>query len=248
MQGTSAIGAIAAYVYRDLLRWSRARLNVISTLAMPAAWLIFVGLALPTTFTDNYLDFITPSILVLTMLSAGLAGGSSLMFDKILGYLNKFLAMPAPRESILMGKILFISIRGLIQATIILAIALLIGATILPLFAYLEMYGILFLFGVLVSGFGTTIALYLGDHDSYAAAQAFISMPLFFTSSALMPYSAMPPWLEFCARLNPVSYAIDAARAAAVGEIPFLPIIVLVFGAAVMLCICSVLFRGITVR
>ncbi len=239
---------VFAYVERDLRRWSRAKMNVVSTLAMPAAWLIFVGLALPTTFTDNYLDFITPSILVLTMLSAGLAGGSSLMFDKILGYLNKFLAMPAPRESILLGKIVFITIRGLIQATVILVIALLIGASLLPPAVYVEMYGILFLFGVLVSAFGTTIALYLGDHDSYAAAQAFISMPLFFTSSALMPYSAMPEWLAVCAHVNPVSYAIDAARAAASGHVPLEPVLVLVAGAVVMLCVCSWIFRKVTVR
>ncbi len=239
---------VFAYVERDLRRWWRAKMNVISTLAMPAAWLIFVGLTLPTTFTDNYLDFITPSILVLTMLSAGLAGGSSLMFDKILGYLNKFLAMPAPRESILLGKIVFITIRGLIQATIILVIALLIGASVLPLTAYLEMYVILFLFGVLVSAFGTTIALYLGDHDSYAAVQAFISMPLFFTSSALMPYEAMPAWLSVCAHLNPVSYAIDAARAAAAGVFPFVPFAVLACGAVVMLAVCTLIFRRVTVR
>ncbi|MBP5083264.1 MAG: ABC transporter permease, partial [Methanomicrobium sp.] len=143
------------YAQRDLLRWIRAPLNVVSTLAMPAAWLIFVGLALPTRFTDNYLDFITPGILVLTMLSAGLSGGSSLMFDKILGYLNKFLAMPSPRESILFGKILFITSRGLIQTTIILLIAILIGATIQPIYVYPITYLILFLFGILISSFGT---------------------------------------------------------------------------------------------
>lgn len=237
-----------SYVERDLKRWMRAPMNVVSTLAMPAAWLIFVGLAMPTAFTDNYLDFITPSILVLTMLAAGLSGGTSLMFDKVLGYLNKFLSMPAPRESILFGKIVFITIRGLIQATVILIIALLIGATIQPWYVYPAFYGILFLFGVLISAFGTTVALYLGEHDSYAAVQAFISMPLFFTSSALMPYSAMPDWLAFCAHLNPVSYAIDALRAAASGEFPFISVLVLLIGTGVMLAVCMVIFRKVTVR
>jgi len=237
-----------AYVERDLKRWMRAPMNVISTLAMPAAWLIFVGLAMPTTFTDNYLDFITPSILVLTMLSAGLSGGTSLMFDKVLGYLNKFLSMPASRESILFGKIMFITIRGLIQATVILAIAILIGATILPWYIYPEMYGILFLFGVLTSAFGTTVALYLGEHDSYAAVQAFISMPLFFTSSALMPYSEMPDWLAFCAHLNPVSYAIDALRSVMAVEFPITSISILLIGTVVMLAICMRIFRKVTVR
>ena len=86
------------YMERDFRRWLRGRANVLSTLILPAAWLIFVGLALPIRFTDNYLDFIAPGILVLTMLGASLQGGSLLMFDKVLGYLQKFLALPAPRE------------------------------------------------------------------------------------------------------------------------------------------------------
>ena len=70
-----------------------------------------MGLALPVSFTGNYLDFITPGILVMTMLSSSLNGGTLLMFDKILGFLNKFLALPTPRD-ILFGKILFITIRA----------------------------------------------------------------------------------------------------------------------------------------
>ncbi|MDP2766193.1 MAG: multidrug ABC transporter permease, partial [Candidatus Methanoperedens sp.] len=92
------------YFERDFKRWTRGKINVVSSLAMPAAWLIFVGLALPIRFTNNYLDFITPGILVMTMLFASLTGGSLLIFDKMLGFLNKFLALPTPRESILFGK------------------------------------------------------------------------------------------------------------------------------------------------
>ncbi|NLM81745.1 MAG: ABC transporter permease, partial [Candidatus Methanoculleus thermohydrogenotrophicum] len=170
------------YMERDFRRWIRGRVNVVSTLILPAAWLIFVGLALPIRFTDNYLDFIAPGILVLTMLGASLQGGGLLMFDKILGYLPKFLAMPAPRESILFGKILFITLRGLIQTTVILVIAILLGAHFLDPVLLLAIYTVLFIFGILLSSLMTTVALKLEDHDSYAAINAMISMPLFFTS------------------------------------------------------------------
>lgn len=237
-----------AYVERDMKRWIRAPMNVISTLVMPAAWLIFMGLILPTKYGGSYLDFITPSILVLTLLTAGLAGGSSLMFDKVLGYLNKFLAMPAPRESILIGKIVFITIRGLIQATVILLIAILIGATVMSPLAYLELYFILFLFGVVISAFGTTIALYLGDHDSYAAAQSFISMPLYLVSSALIPYADMPEAMYLIAKINPMSYAIDAARSVAVGTFPIMEIAILSVLAVVMVIVCGWMFRKVTIN
>ena len=47
--------AVFYYFERDLVKWLRGRVTVISSLVMPAAWLVFVGLALPTKFTDNYL-------------------------------------------------------------------------------------------------------------------------------------------------------------------------------------------------
>jgi ABC-2 type transport system permease protein len=238
---------ILSYMERDFLKWSRGKVAVISALIMPAAWLIFVGLALPVKFTGNYLDFITPGILVMTMLTAGLSGGTLLMFDKILGFLNKFLALPTPREDILIGKILFITGRGLIQTTIILIIALLIGASLLSPVQYGLIYLVLFLFGVLTSAFSTTIALYLDDHDSYAAFNTMISMPLFFTSSALMPYSVMPGWLAAIAHVNPLSFAIDAVRDIGAGGLPVFPICLLGLIAVIILGCSITVFRRVTI-
>ena len=238
---------VLVYLDRDLLRWKRGRVAVVSNLVMPAAWLIFVGLALPIRFTDHYLDFITPGILILTVLSTSLQGGSLLMFDKVLGFLNKFLALPAPRESILLGKILFITLRGIIQATIILVIAVLIGASLYGPSQYALMYLILFLFGALFAAAATTVALYLEDHDSYAAFNTMISMPLFFTSTALIPYAAMPEWLKVIASVNPLSIAIDGIRAVALGIVPLASIGILTLLGGGVLLICLHVFRHVTV-
>ena len=235
------------YMERDMIKWLRGKIAVISLLIMPAAWLIFVGLALPVTFTGNYLDFITPGILIMTMLASSMQGGAILMFDKILGFLNKFLALPTPRESILFGKILFITVRGVIQSTIILLVAILIGATMLSPIQYGTIYLILVLFGILLSGLATTLALYVGDHDSYAAASTMITMPLFFTSSALMPYSVMPSWLRTIALINPLSFAIDAIRSVGTGQVPLLQIGILAALGIIVIAACMQVFRRMTV-
>jgi ABC-2 type transport system permease protein len=241
------MNSIWYYMERDMIKWLRGRVAVISLLIMPAAWLIFVGLALPVTFTGNYLDFITPGILVMTMLASSMAGGALLIFDKILGFFNKFLALPSPRESILFGKILFITLRGVIQSTIILVVATLIGATILTMAQYGMIYLILILFGIVLSGIATTVALYVEDHDSYAAFNTLITMPLFFTSSALMPYSVMPPWLRTIASVNPLSFAIDAIRSVESGGVPFMQVGILVVLCVVVLAVCMQVFRKMTV-
>lgn len=235
------------YMERDLIKWLRGKVAVVSLLVMPAAWLIFVGLALPVTFTGNYLDFITPGILVMTMLASSMQGGTLLMFDKILGFLNKFLALPTPREDILFGKILFITARGIIQSTIILLVAILIGASLLSPFQYGIIYLILLLFGIVLSGLATTLSLYAGDHDSYAAINTMITMPLFFTSSALMPYSVMPPWLRMIAVVNPLSFAIDAIRSVETGQLPLFQITLLGVLGVFVTAACVRVFRRLTV-
>ena len=235
--------AIYYYFERDLVKWLRGRVTVVSSLVMPAAWLVFVGLALPTKFTDNYLQFITPGILVMTTLFSSLQGGSLMIFDKILGFLNKFLAMPSPRESMLYGKILFISVRGLLQATVILLIATLLGVKVFNPVNIVLIYLTLFLFSVFFSALSTMIGLYLNDHDSYSAVNSMISMPLFFTSSALMPYDVMPAWLRTLAKLNPVSYAIDSERILFEGGVPVHGIIGLAIGAGIVVLLGTYQFR-----
>lgn len=236
------------FIERDLTRWTRSKISVVASLVMPAAWLIFVGLTLPIKFNNtNYINYITPGILVMTMLFASLSGGSLLIFDKMLGFLNKFLALPTPRESILFGKILFITFRGIIQSTVILALALFLGVNIQSLTSIFLIYLVLFIFGILFSSISTTIALVVDDHDGYAAVNSMISMPLFFTSSALMPYEMMPSWLRILASLNPVSYAIDTARALFAGNIPLNGIVELIVITVVVLVISVYTFRRATV-
>ncbi|MHC1595338.1 MAG: ABC transporter permease [Candidatus Syntropharchaeales archaeon] len=235
------------YFERDLVKWIRGKVTVFSHLVTPAAWLIFVGLTLPVTFTDNYLEYLTPGIMVMSVLFAALQSGNLVIFDKVLGFLNKFFAMPPPRESYLFGTILFITFRGMIQATVIFGVSVLLGITIYSLKSVLLTYVVLFLFGILFASIATTIALAVDDHDGYAAINSMISMPLFFTSTALMPYDKMPDWLQMVASVNPVSYAIDNARALLSGSNPVIgEIVMLAVGAVIVLTICSYLFRRAT--
>jgi ABC-2 type transport system permease protein len=239
-----------AHFERDFKRWTRGKVTIFTSLITPTTWLIFVGLTLSTRFTADYLNFITPGILIMTVLFSSLQGGMYMSFDKLLGYLNKFMALPSDRESILFGKVLFISARSLIQVSIVFALAFVLGAGIatgLPgLFA---VYLILFLFGCMLSSFAITVAMLTPDYDTYSAINGLISMPLFFASTALMPFSSMPPWMRVIAGLNPVSYTIDSVRAmflgnwvvglAGMGEIALM--------TAIMAFVCIYAFRRATI-
>ena len=239
------MNAIVVYCVRDLIRWVRGKWGFISSLVAPAAWLVFVGLALPVRFTDDYLAFVTPGILVMTILSASMQGGALLILDKILGFYNKFMALPPPRESILFGKVLVITVRGIIQSTIIMVLAFLLGVPVYSAVQIIGVFLILILFGCLLSAVTTSIAVTIGEHDSYAAITAMITMPLFFTSSAMMPYSSMPEWLVVPATINPLSIAIDSIREVTAGVFPGGKLLVLVMMTAIVLVVSVRLFRKV---
>lgn len=240
------------YIYfkRDMTKWLRGRIFVITAMITPVAWLVFVGLAMPTNFTNNYLAFITPGILVMTMLFSSFAGGSLLMFDKMLGFLNKFLVLPSTRESILFGKISFITFRGLLQSIVILIVAVLLGASLPGPVGLLLVFINLAIFGILFSGIATTLALLIEDHDGYSAVNTMVSMPLYFASTALMPYSSMPSWLRSVAMVNPVSYAIDTIRTLFTGSpagVTYAGTLEMAVMGVVVIAICMYVFRKATV-
>ena len=243
----SSMSSMWYYFERDLIKWTRWKVTVFAHLVTPAAWLIFVGLALPVTFTDNYLEYLTPGIMVMSVLFASLQSGNLVIFDKMLGFLNKFFAMPPPRESYLFGKILFITFRGMVQATVIFCVAVFFGIRVYGATSILLTYIVLFLFGALFASIATTIALAVDDHDGYAAINSMISMPLFFTSTAMMPYEKMPGWLRTAASINPVSHAIDSVRMLLSGGGPIVSeIAMLAAGAVIVLAICTSVFRRAT--
>ena len=249
-----ASGRIAMNTYshfeRDFKRWTRGKVAIFTALITPTAWLIFVGLTMSAKFTGDYLNFITPGILIMTMLFSSLQGGMYMSFDKLLGYLNKFMAMPSGRESILFGKVLFISVRGLVQVSMVLAIAFIMGVNVKTgLLGLVAIYLILFLFGCMLSSFAITVAMLTPDYDTYSAINGLISMPMFFASTALMPFSSMPVWMRAIAGLNPVSYTIDGVRAMFMGNLVagLFGIVEVTAMAAAMSVICIYAFRRATI-
>jgi ABC-2 type transport system permease protein len=238
---------IYSYFRRDFKKWLKGQVYVIAALVMPATWLIFVGIPLRPQFTSNYLSFITPGIMVMTVLFSSFQGGGLLVYDKIMGFMNKFLALPTPRESILLGKIAYITCVGLLQATIIMLIAFLLGIGLPGPIQVVLIYVVLGLFGILFAAIAMTIALKVEDHNGYSVINSMVSMPLFFASTALMPYSSMPSWLKVIASLNPVSYATDTTRALFSGSIELAGVFELLAMGIIVTGISMYVFRRATI-
>jgi ABC-2 type transport system permease protein len=109
--------------------------------------------------------------------------------------------------------LLSISFQTILQALIIVVIALFLGVhfkTGIPgIIALLIIAG---LFGVIMGAISLSLSSRIKSMETLMAVSNFLTMPLMFTSNAMFPTTAMPVWLKTIAMGNPVSYAVHAMR------------------------------------
>ena len=169
--------------------------------------------AIPTGY-PSYLDFLAPGILAQSVLFISICYGIAVIWERDLGVIHKFLASPTPRASLVLGKALSAGARALPQAAIIYVLALALGAHMNwnPL-ALLAVLVIVVLGATCFSTFSILIACLLRSRERVMGIGQVLTMPLFFASNAIYNISLMPSWLQVVARLNPLSYMVDALRA-----------------------------------
>ena len=165
--------------------------------------------------TSDYFSFMAVGMLSFIVLFTSMTSGMSIVWDRRLGFLNKVLTTPVARGSIIMSKVFSSIIRSLIQAAIILGVALLLGLHLGPAVSLINVLGVfaaLFLLSLGLSAIFLSIALRSTSWESQMAVMNLLNLPLLFASNALFPINSMPDWLKAVASINPISYGTDAAR------------------------------------
>jgi len=209
--------------WRELIKFFRARVRLVVTLIQPVIWLAFMGnmmrgmtsnpLMARTLGTDNYLAFMTPGIILMTVLFSGVFGGVSIVWDRRIGYLEKLLAAPISRGAIPFGKMLAVMLQGAIQVVAIIIITTLLGVSFktgLP--GIILIVVIAMLFSAILSGLSLALSASIKTMETLMAIVNFLTLPLMFASNALFPIEVMPAWLAGVARVNPVTYAVIPMR------------------------------------
>lgn len=162
--------------------------------------------------TGNYLGFILPLSLVSASLSGAGIAGQNLVRDLENGYFDKLLLTPISRIALLSGHVLAGAVILLLQAAIVIGIGLLMGlesATGVP--GLLAVLGIALLLGTGFSGFSVWVALRTGNAAATGSAQ-FAFFPFTFLTATFVPVDLLGGWLQTVARLNPITYILDAMR------------------------------------
>lgn len=184
----------------------------------PLLWLVIFGQVLASaraipTGQFTYIEFMAPGILAQSALFISIFYGLAIIWERDLGIIHKFLASPAPRTALVLGKGLASGVRSATQAVIILPLAALLGAEVNwhPL-AIAGVFFIVMLGSVVFATFSLLIAIWVKTRERFMGVGQFMTMPLFFASNAIYPLSMMPEWLQVISRFNPLTYMVDALR------------------------------------
>jgi len=170
--------------------------------------------------TTDYFSFLAAGMLSFIVLFTSMQSGMSIVWDRRLGVLDRLLTTPVARGNILVAKILNSVIRSLVQATIVLAAAVLLGMSFAPginVMDFLGAYGALFLMSFGLSALFLLLALRASDWQSQMAIMNLLNLPLLFTSNAFYPIKEMPSWLKPIAYVNPLTYSNGAIRGLLLG-------------------------------
>ena len=193
----------------------------------PHAHLIIFGVGFGSllrfgpTGTTNYINFLAPGILGMTVIFTSMYSAVSIIFDKQFGFLKEILVAPVSRTSIVLGKALGVTTQAAVQGFIILGLSYFLGVTIsgtLGLAAALALILVtMFFVGMGFVEFGISIATRLETIEGYQAVANLLVLPIFFLSGAFFPLTGLPDWMQAIITINPLAYGVDAMRYAMTG-------------------------------
>ncbi len=201
-------------------RYRKSRSGVIIRLIQPAVWIIVIGNTFAGTqpliqavgFEGEYIEFMTPGVIILTAIFTSIFGGVNTLWDRRYGFMNKALTSPISRSSIAIGKMLAISMIAALQASLIIGIAFAIGVSFPNFIVIVPIMAIVILFSLGFSGISVMVAATAKSQETFWGIINFLGMPLFMISPALFPLELLPDWLAVAAKLNPVTYTILLIR------------------------------------
>lgn len=208
-----------ALTRRLFIQLQRRPSTLAAGIIQPLMWLILFGALFQNApgglfgSDVSYGRFIGAGIIVFTAFGGALNAGLPVMFDREFGFLNRLLVAPlTSRFSIVLASAIFITTLSLIQTAAIVVMSAALGAG-LPNLLGLGLVGLIVLLLVLgVTAISLGLAFSLPGHIELIAVIFVTNLPLLFASTALVPLSFMPRWLQIVATLNPLSYAIEPIR------------------------------------
>jgi ABC-2 type transport system permease protein len=208
----------------ELRKIRHDRTELYTRAIQPVLWLLIYGEvftrihAIPTPRGIPYLAYLAPGILAQSALFIAIFYGIQIIWERDAGVLAKLMVTPTPRAALITGKAFAAGVRSVIQGVVVVILSALLGVALTDNPGkLLASAGFLVLGSAFFSCLSMTIAGIALKRDRLMGIGQAMTMPLFFSSSALYPARVMPGWLQVISRVNPLSYEVEALRSLLIG-------------------------------
>lgn len=220
-RGTNVVAQVMILTGRSLRAIIRDPRMIVFSLLQPLVMLllfsqIFSSIAKTPGFPHgiSYIDYLMPAILVNTAMGSAIQSGVGLVTDMKNGMLARFRSLPIRLSSVLMAR----SFSDIVRTGIQLIIMVVFAALLFGFAPAGGMFGVLGAWALgLVVGWGLgwifiAVGAWLRNAEIMQMVGFLLMFPLMFASSAYVPISGLPGWLQVVARVNPMTYAVNASR------------------------------------
>jgi ABC-2 type transport system permease protein len=202
--------------YRELVRFIQDRPRMFSSFSMPVIFLLIFGAGFGRLIGQmmpgvDYIQFMYPGILAMTVLMTSVMSGISIVWDREFGFLKEVLVSPLSRSGVLAGKAIGAAIIAIVQGAIMLVLAPIVNVPI-TLGKALALLPLLLVLSLSLSGLGLLIGARMRSQQGFQIVMQLVIFPMMFLSGIFFPVSGVATWLEVLSKLNPVTYGIDAIR------------------------------------
>ncbi|MCT2536432.1 ABC transporter permease [Aquibacillus koreensis] len=243
----SALSAASTFAWRALLRIRYVPEQLFDVTVFPIIFLLMFtylfGGAISGS-TGEYLDFVLPGILVMTVAMITMYTGLDLNKDIEKGVFDRFRSLPIWRPAVLVGALSVDAVRYLIASTIMITLGYILGFRPEAGFGGVVLgVALLLFFSFSLSWIWTMLGIIVRTEKALMAMSMMILFPLTFLSSVFVDPTTMPNWLQKFVDINPITFVVDAVRGLihgtdAIGDIMMVIYIsiglILVFGTLTM--------------
>jgi ABC-2 type transport system permease protein len=203
---------------RELIRFTKDRLRIVTSLVQPFLFLFVLGTGLSRlagagTHGVNLRTFVYPGVLCMSVMFIAIFSAASIVWDREFGFLREMMVAPVRRSSLVIGKCLGGATVAGFEGVILICMAGLVGVPYTPILI-LEIFALQLLVAFAITAFGVMAAARVKQMQSFMALTQMLIMPMYFLSGALFPVSGLPQWLTILNRIDPLTYAVDPMRRA----------------------------------
>jgi ABC-2 type transport system permease protein len=220
---TRLVEGTLAMAHSELRKLRHDHLDLITRSVQPLLWLFIFGTALAHNHAlaagaTDYRAYLAPGVMAQAAMFIAIFFGLAVIWERDVGQLQRLLATPLSRSSIVLGKSAGACVRALVQALLLLAVLAATGIDV-----RWRPFGILGALAMLMLGtaafacMSMLLAAAVRERERFMGIGQLIMMPLFFASSALYPLAVMPAWLRSIARVNPLTYEVQGLRQMLIG-------------------------------